>query len=88
MTWRLNVVIVLARKLNVVYCWPSLLLLLLALTFLIVVIVGSACDGRFVLLSSKCEVRAHQNVDKQVEIVSILPFVAKKFKNTRFWKQS
>ena len=47
LSWRLNVVIVLARKLNVVYCWPSLLLLLLALTFLIVVIVGSACDGRF-----------------------------------------
>ena len=74
LTWRLNVVIVLARKLNVVYCWPSLLLLLLALAFLIVVAVESACDGRFTLFSSKYQVQSIQNVAKQVEFVSILQF--------------
>ena len=62
------------ERVNVVYCWPPLLLLLLALAFVIVVTVESACDGRFVPFLSKYEVRARQNVAKQVEIVSILQF--------------
>ena len=78
LTWRLNVVIVLARKLNVVYCWPSLLLLLLALAFVIVVAVESACDGHFVPLSSKYQVQTSQNVAQQVEFISILQFWAQK----------
>ena len=77
----------LARKLNVVYCWPSLLLLLLVLGFLIVVTVESACDGRFVPLLSKYEVQSRQNVAKQVEIVPILQIWAKIMKTERFGKQ-
>ena len=77
MTSRLNVAIVLGKKLNVVYCWPSLLLLLLALAFVIVVTVESACDGRFVPFSSKYEVWARQNVAAQVEIVSIFAIFGK-----------
>ena len=74
MTSRLNVAIVLGKKLNVVYCWPPLLLLLLALAFVIVVIVESASDGCFEPFLSKYEVLTLQNVAKQVEIVSILHF--------------
>ena len=72
MTSLLNVIIVLGKKLNVVYCWPPLLLLLLALAFVIVVTVESACDGLFVPFLSKYEVRPLQNVAKPVEIISIL----------------
>ena len=84
LTLRLNVSIVLGKKLNVVYCWPGLLLLLLALSFLIVVTVESACDGRFEPFSSKYDVQPLQNVAKQVEIISILRIWAKNIKNARF----
>ena len=67
----------LARKLNVVYCWPSLLLLLLALAFVIVVAVESACDGRVVPFSSKYEVRTLQNVAKKIEIISNFAILGK-----------
>ena len=56
-------------------------MLLLALSFLIVVTVESACDGRFEPFSSKYEVRTLQNVAKQVEIISILQIWAKNNQN-------
>ena len=59
-------------------------MLLLALSFLIVVTVESACDGRFEPFSSKYDVQPLQNVAKQVEIVSILQFWAKIIKNLDF----
>ena len=69
----------------------TLIVVIVVVVFVIVVAVESACDGRFVLIVpfwSKYQVRASQNVAKQVEIASILQFWAKIIKDARFWKQS
>ena len=59
-------------------------MLLLALSFLIVVTVESACDGLFVPFLSRYEVQPLQNVAKQVEIISILQIWAKNIKMLDF----